>query len=274
MILDGDLQRDWKPGETAGIQDRVHRPRPRPGGDPQGLRGLRGVSGRFIPAFARRSITSLTAVRHGPRGRRACHGGRFHGAHCPPALGGRRVLLVAGDGEERAFAGASGRGHSRRGQDGAGPSPAATMAGSCAPGRMAMTDIADEKGRWIDALALAPGGAMAWSTGKRVTARDDKGRLRQWERSQHRAGAVLRAEGLPAGGEPLQRRQPLVSQYRDRAGRAAVEGLAHRRDLVAGRPLRDLLDAGEHPAWLAAPGEGRHAHVRLSLQDALAFMVA
>ncbi|KAA2237438.1 WD40 repeat domain-containing protein [Salinarimonas soli] len=29
---------------------------------------------------------------------------------------------------------------------------------------------------WIDALAVSPGGALAWSTGKAVTARDDKGR--------------------------------------------------------------------------------------------------
>ena len=30
MILDGDLQRDWKPGEKRESQARLHRPRPRP----------------------------------------------------------------------------------------------------------------------------------------------------------------------------------------------------------------------------------------------------
>ncbi len=38
--------------------------------------------------------------------------------------------------------------------------------------------LADENGRWIDALAMSGSGAVAWATGKRVTARDDRGRLR------------------------------------------------------------------------------------------------
>jgi WD40 repeat protein len=37
--------------------------------------------------------------------------------------------------------------------------------------------IADEKGRWIDALALR-GGAYAWSAGKQVSARDETGAVR------------------------------------------------------------------------------------------------
>jgi WD40 repeat protein len=59
----------------------------------------------------------------------------------------------------------------------------------------AVSDIADEKGRWIDALALAPGGGMAWSTGKRVTARDDKGRLRQWEAPSTAQGLCFAPKG-------------------------------------------------------------------------------
>jgi len=49
-------------------------------------------------------------------------------------------------------------------------------------GRIAVTGpdgstrtLAETKG-WVDALALHPGGAVAWSASKRVTARDDKGR--------------------------------------------------------------------------------------------------
>ncbi|WP_460450674.1 WD40 repeat domain-containing protein [Alsobacter sp. SYSU BS001988] len=38
--------------------------------------------------------------------------------------------------------------------------------------------LAHEKGRWIDTLAVSSSGAVAWSAGKTVTARDDKGRLR------------------------------------------------------------------------------------------------
>ena len=47
MILDGDLQRDWKPGRNARVQGRLHRPRPRRGRDPQGLFGLRGLTARL-----------------------------------------------------------------------------------------------------------------------------------------------------------------------------------------------------------------------------------
>ena len=36
--------------------------------------------------------------------------------------------------------------------------------------------FAEAKGAWIDALALHPGGAVAWSAGRTVTARDEKGR--------------------------------------------------------------------------------------------------
>ncbi len=50
-------------------------------------------------------------------------------------------------------------------------------------GRVAVTgadgstrDFASTGGAWVDAIALHPGGAVAWSAGKRVTARDDKGR--------------------------------------------------------------------------------------------------
>lgn len=41
--------------------------------------------------------------------------------------------------------------------------------------------LADEGGRWIDALALGSSGALAWSAGKRVAARDGKGRIARWD---------------------------------------------------------------------------------------------
>jgi WD40 repeat protein len=41
-----------------------------------------------------------------------------------------------------------------------------------------METIADEKGKWIDALALGPDGAAAWSTGRTVSARSAKGEIR------------------------------------------------------------------------------------------------
>jgi WD40 repeat protein len=58
-----------------------------------------------------------------------------------------------------------------------------------------VTTLADEQGRWIDALAFAPGGALAWSTGKRVTARDDKGRLRHWQAPTTAQGLCFAPKG-------------------------------------------------------------------------------
>ncbi|MGD1037140.1 MAG: WD40 repeat domain-containing protein [Roseiarcus sp.] len=41
-------------------------------------------------------------------------------------------------------------------------------------------EIADEKGRWIDALAMR-GGAIAWAAGRRARARDEAGAIRSFE---------------------------------------------------------------------------------------------
>lgn len=42
------------------------------------------------------------------------------------------------------------------------------------------TLIAEEKGRWIDALTARADGAVAWSAGKKVSARDAKGEVKSW----------------------------------------------------------------------------------------------
>ena len=69
MILDGDLQRDWKPGEKRE-SSRLHRPRPERGGDPRGLprlRGLRSVIGRSpMPRRDCRPRPDLHDRRHRP----------------------------------------------------------------------------------------------------------------------------------------------------------------------------------------------------------------
>ena len=43
-----------------------------------------------------------------------------------------------------------------------------------------LQEIADEKGRWIDALAMR-GGAIAWAAGRRARARDEAGAIRSFE---------------------------------------------------------------------------------------------
>lgn len=40
--------------------------------------------------------------------------------------------------------------------------------------------LAEEKGRWVETLALGPDGAVAFAVGKKVIARDGKGKMRDW----------------------------------------------------------------------------------------------
>src|SRR5215207_11180596 len=79
--------------------------------------------------------------------------GATHRTQAHPDAG---ILVAAGDGERLVTGGDDGR-IAVTGPDGS------------------TRTLAETKG-WVDALALHPGGAVAWSAGKRVTARDDKGR--------------------------------------------------------------------------------------------------
>jgi WD40 repeat protein len=54
--------------------------------------------------------------------------------------------------------------------------------------------IADEKGRWIDALALR-GKACAWSAGKQVSARDEAGAVKTWSAPSTVRGLAFQPKG-------------------------------------------------------------------------------
>ncbi|GGC63642.1 WD40 repeat domain-containing protein [Chelatococcus reniformis] len=58
----------------------------------------------------------------------------------------------------------------------------------------AVEPIGDEKGRWIDAVAVRPG-AVAWSCGKHVAARDDKGSVRRIEAPSSVRGLAFAPKG-------------------------------------------------------------------------------
>jgi WD40 repeat protein len=97
------------------------------------------------------------------------------------ALGDGAVLLVEGGGTRRIAAHpqagllvavADGSGIVSGGDDG-------RVVRTGADGTVA--ELGNAGGRWIDAVAAAPGGAVAWSSGRKVTARDEKGRLRTWD---------------------------------------------------------------------------------------------
>ncbi|HEY1452526.1 MAG TPA: WD40 repeat domain-containing protein [Roseiarcus sp.] len=55
-------------------------------------------------------------------------------------------------------------------------------------------EIADEKGRWIDALAMR-GKAYAWSAGKQVRARDESGIVKTWSAPSTARGLAFQPKG-------------------------------------------------------------------------------
>jgi WD40 repeat protein len=58
-----------------------------------------------------------------------------------------------------------------------------------------LEEIADEKGRWIDALALI-GKACAWSAGKEVRARDETGTVKSWSAPSTVRGLAFQPKGF------------------------------------------------------------------------------
>src|SRR4051812_38796476 len=77
-------------------------------------------------------------------------------SHMVEAHPGAGLLVAAGDGARLLTGGDDGR-VSATSPDGS------------------MTTLAETRGGWIDALALSPGGAFAYATGRRVVSRDGRG---------------------------------------------------------------------------------------------------
>ncbi len=59
--------------------------------------------------------------------------------------------------------------------------------------------IGDEKGKWIDAIALGPSQSVAWSTGKKVIARDGKGQIKEWIAPSTAQGLAFTPKGYRLG---------------------------------------------------------------------------
>ena len=55
--------------------------------------------------------------------------------------------------------------------------------------------IGDEKGRWIDALALGPDKSTAWAAGKSITARDNKGNIKTFTAPSTSRGLAFAPKG-------------------------------------------------------------------------------
>ncbi len=133
--------------------------------------------------------------------------------------------------------------------------------------------IADEKGRWIDALALR-GNACAWSAGKQVSARDEAGAVKTWSAPSTVRGLAFQPKGYRLAATHYNGATLWFPKVEGAPTDPGVEGRASRCNLFSRRAISRHLDAGECAARLAPSGFAPHAHDRIPGQDALALLVA
>ena len=224
MILDGDLQRDWKPRREArssrvvfigrDLDETAIR---------EGFLGLRGLTramtstaapslaeqrradrrrARMSSALALLGDTAAFALGDGARPARRRRRDAPVAAHPDGA-----ILVAASDGERLVTGGDDGRvAVDRRRRLDARPSPRA-------------------KGAWIDALAAAPRARSPSRPGKTVTPRDDKGREKTLRRRPRPAASPSRRRAIgwrsptttaSPSGSRTSRRSPRCSNGRAR----------------------------------------------------------
>src|SRR5918995_2164803 len=97
-------------------------------------------------------------------------------AHPVPAHPDAGILVAVGDGDRLVTGGDDGR-VAVTGPDGS------------------TRTLAETGGAWVDALALHPGGGIAWSAGKRVTAPGDKGREKTFDAPSTVRGLAFAPKG-------------------------------------------------------------------------------
>ena len=123
--------------------------------------------------------------------------------------------------------------------------------------------IADEKGRWIDALALR-GGAIAWSAGKQVRARDETGAVKTWSAPTTARGLAFQPKGYRLAVAHYNGVSLWFPKVEGAPQLLEWKGAHLDATVLARRALSRHLDAGERAAWLAARRLAQHAHDRLS----------
>jgi WD40 repeat protein len=122
-------------------------------------------------------------------------------------------------------------------------------------------DIADENGKWIDALALARDGALAWSAGRSVRARDNKGGVKSFEAPSSVRGLAF----LPKGYRLAVAHYNGVSLWFPNASAApeALEWKGSHIDVAAspdGRFVLTTMQENTMHGWRLADGK----HMRMS----------
>ena len=137
----------------------------------------------------------------------------------------------------------------------------------------ALREIADEKGRWIDALAMR-GKAYAWSAGKQVRARDETGTVKTWSAPSTARGLAFQPKGYRLAATHYNGATLWFPKVEGAPQTLEWKGAHLDVVLLSRRALSRHLDAGECAARLAARRFAQHAHDRISGQDALALLVA
>ena len=134
-------------------------------------------------------------------------------------------------------------------------------------------EIADEKGRWIDALALR-GEAYAWSAGKQVRARDESGAVKTWSSPTTARGLAFQPKGFRLAATHYNGVTLWFPKVEGTPQTLEWKGAHLDVAFSAGRAVSRHLDAGERAARLAASGFAQHADDRISGEDAFALLVA
>ena len=136
------------------------------------------------------------------------------------------------------------------------------------------TLIADESGKWIDAVALRADGGLAWSAGRLARARSASGETKTLELPSTSRGLAFLPKGYRLAVAHYNGVSLWFPSAQAKPETLDVERLASRRHRLSRRALRHHFDAGKHPARLAPVRRQEHAHGRLSGQDAVAVLVA
>ena len=134
-------------------------------------------------------------------------------------------------------------------------------------------EIANEKGKWIDALAARGDGAIAWSCGKNVRARDPSGGIKTFAAPSSVRGLAFMPKGYRIA---IAHYDGATLWFPNAAAPPDLfkwKGSHLSITVVPGRAFSRDRDAGKHAAWLARRRQEGHAHERLSRENALAVLV-
>ena len=134
--------------------------------------------------------------------------------------------------------------------------------------------LTDEKGQWIDALAVRDDGAVAWAAGKTVRARSAKGEVKSLVAASTVRGLAFAPKGYRLALAHYNGASLWFPNTAEPPETLTWKG-SH-LDVTwspDGRFLVTSMQENSH-AWLAAGRRRQHAHVRLSGEAAVPVLVA